>query len=147
MINSFRNEYFFLSNFYPCEITDPLTGLTFQNAEAMFQSYKCISLEERERFCNLSAKDAKALGRRVKLRTDLDWNENRDLFMFSTLVAKFTQHPQLMKKLEKTHPHDLVEGNTWNDTYWGVCNGKGENRLGELLMDIRILYATDYYKK
>jgi predicted NAD-dependent protein-ADP-ribosyltransferase YbiA (DUF1768 family) len=36
-----------------------------------------------------------------------------------------------------TAPHELVEGNWWNDTYWGICDGTGRNRLGQLLMDLR----------
>jgi predicted NAD-dependent protein-ADP-ribosyltransferase YbiA (DUF1768 family) len=31
----------------------------------------------------------------------------------------------------------LMEGNYWKDTYWGVCNGDGDNRLGEMLMRVR----------
>lgn len=41
------------------------------------------------------------------------------------------------KKLLATENALLVEGNTWNDTYWGVCNGVGKNTLGQLLMKIR----------
>ena len=25
----------------------------------------------------------------------------------------------------------------WHDTYWGVCDGVGKNRLGQLLMNLR----------
>ena len=31
----------------------------------------------------------------------------------------------------------LIEGNTWNDTFWGACNGKGLNHLGRILMTLR----------
>ena len=30
-----------------------------------------------------------------------------------------------------------IEGNTWNDTFWGVCNGQGQNWLGKILMLVR----------
>ena len=29
---------------------------------------------------------------------------------------------------------ELVEGNYWGDTFWGICNGEGTNWLGILLM-------------
>lgn len=29
------------------------------------------------------------------------------------------------------------EGNTWGDTFWGICGGQGSNMLGQLLMDVR----------
>lgn len=25
----------------------------------------------------------------------------------------------------------------WNDTFWGVCRGNGQNRLGRILMEVR----------
>lgn len=32
---------------------------------------------------------------------------------------------------------DIVEGNQWHDTFWGVCNGVGQNNLGQILMNVR----------
>ena len=31
----------------------------------------------------------------------------------------------------------LIEGNWWHDYYWGVCSGRGKNKLGEILMRVR----------
>ena len=45
--------------------------------------------------------------------------------------------PELRTKLADTEDEELIEGNTWNDTYWGVCRGVGENHLGKLLMEVR----------
>lgn len=39
--------------------------------------------------------------------------------------------------LLKTGDEELVEGNTWGDTFWGVCKGKGRNELGKILMKVR----------
>lgn len=128
----FRNEYWFLSNFYPCKVT-LLNGLTFENAEAAFQSYKVLSLEDKKRFCNLSGAEAKKLGRNIKLRPD--WNEIRLKAMYSVLMAKF-KNKDLAEKLLNT-PQYIEETNTWNDTFWGVCNGIGENKLGKCLMLVR----------
>ena len=36
----------------------------------------------------------------------------------------------------------LVEGNSWGDTFWGVCRGKGKNMLGKILMRVRKRLAT-----
>ena len=57
--------------------------------------------------------------------------------MYSICRAKFTQNPDLLKKLLDTGDAELVEGNTWGDKVWGVCNDEGENRLGKILMRIR----------
>jgi predicted NAD-dependent protein-ADP-ribosyltransferase YbiA (DUF1768 family) len=36
-----------------------------------------------------------------------------------------------------TDDEELVEGNWWNDTFWGVCRGDGENNLGKIIMKVR----------
>ena len=43
----------------------------------------------------------------------------------------------LKKKLIATGKQEIVEGNYWGDTFWGVCKGKGDNRLGKILMKER----------
>jgi predicted NAD-dependent protein-ADP-ribosyltransferase YbiA (DUF1768 family) len=45
--------------------------------------------------------------------------------------------PWLRNKLLQTEDWLLVEGNAWNDTFWGQCRGVGENNLGRILMAIR----------
>lgn len=59
--------------------------------------------------------------------------------MRSTLNAKFSQHPDLAAKLDRTGNARLVEGNTWGDVFWGVDmeTGHGESHLGKLLMELR----------
>lgn len=44
-----------------------------------------------------------------------------------------------MRQFLSTGDAELVEGNTWNDTWWGVnaTTGKGKNMLGRLLMQVR----------
>ena len=43
----------------------------------------------------------------------------------------------MTRALMDTGDAELIEGNNWNDTFWGVCNNAGENNLGKLLMKIR----------
>ena len=50
---------------------------------------------------------------------------------------KFEQHSDLAFLLKDTGSYYLEETNDWGDTYWGVCNGVGENNLGKILMEIR----------
>lgn len=54
MISSFRDEYFFLSNFYPVEIK--LDGIVYPNAEAAFQAQKTLDVEERRKFSMLTSR-------------------------------------------------------------------------------------------
>lgn len=133
-ITSFRGEYFFLSNFYECPVTVPIGSerLTFSNSEAAFQAFKCPA--RAKEFVDLTGGQAKHLGKRVQLRNN--WNDVRVGIMLAVCRAKFSQNSELMEKLVNTEEF-LVEGNTWNDTFWGVCRGNGQNWLGRILVTIR----------
>lgn len=50
---------------------------------------------------------------------------------------KFSNSPELAKMLLETGDAVLEEGNDWGDTFWGICDGKGENHLGKILMHTR----------
>jgi predicted NAD-dependent protein-ADP-ribosyltransferase YbiA (DUF1768 family) len=50
---------------------------------------------------------------------------------------KFSQNTDLRAELIATGDAYLEEGNSWNDRYWGVCDGQGENHLGKILMKVR----------
>jgi predicted NAD-dependent protein-ADP-ribosyltransferase YbiA (DUF1768 family) len=50
---------------------------------------------------------------------------------------KFSTHQELRERLLATGEAELIEGNTWNDTFWGVCKGEGQNWLGKILMEVR----------
>ena len=134
-IDSFRGKYAFLSNFYMCPVSVPVGNetLTFQNTEAAFQAMKDVS--RAKEFCGLGPSAAKRKGRDVSLRPD--WDSVKDDIMRMVIRCKFTQNHELTGLLLATEDAELVEGNTWNDRYWGVCDGRGKNRLGQLLMELR----------
>lgn len=130
-IDEFRGEYAFLSNFYETDIY--CWGFKYRNAEAAFQAMK--DPLQASAFVGLDAKAAKQLGRKVNLRKD--WEQLKEDFMFTVCYAKFTQNIELAEKLVATGDKLLIEGNTWGDVEWGVCNGKGKNLLGNILMKVR----------
>ena len=138
MIDSFSGEYAFLSNFYPSSIPFIISDTERYNAptvEHYFQAMK--SLSDEECFGILAATtpgDAKRLGRKCTLRKD--WEDVKVQVMRDALRKKFI-NTELSVRLLATGDHFLVEGNHWNDTFWGVCAGKGRNMLGHLLMEIR----------
>jgi len=134
-IDSFRGEYGFLSNFYDCKVY--YNGMTFKNSEAAYQAMKCLSAEEALSFQEHSASEAKHHGQLVKLRPD--WEQVKLRNMEEIVRAKFVQNVHLAKKLVATGDAELIEGNTWGDTYWGVDTRKkkGENHLGVILMGLR----------
>lgn len=138
IINSFRNENYFLSNFYEAPVT--YEGLTYQNNEAAFQAQKCIEPKEREAFTKLNPSEAKKAGRSVNLRKD--WEQVKVSVMADIVKAKFEQNIDLAKKLLDTGDAYLEEGNDWGDRIWGTVNGIGANHLGKILMDVREYMRT-----
>jgi ribA/ribD-fused uncharacterized protein len=113
-----------------------LDGTIYHSIEHAFQAAKTLDPDERfEIYKAPSPGQAKKLGRQVRLRSD--WETVKLEVMEYLLVQKFKQGSPLAKLLVETGDSQLVEGNTWGDTYWGVCNGIGENNLGKLLMKIR----------
>ncbi len=66
-----------------------------------------------------------------------DWEEVKEKIMYDALKAKFTQHNECRKLLLQTRDALLIE-HTKNDSYWADGgDGKGKNRLGVLLMELR----------
>jgi ribA/ribD-fused uncharacterized protein len=66
-----------------------------------------------------------------------DWDEIKENVMRKALMTKFTSDPTLNKVLKNTGTAQIVEDSP-RDSYWGVGkDGKGLNRLGVLLMEVR----------
>lgn len=131
-ITSFRGEYGFLSNFYDALVMYECS--MYPSAENAYQAAKTLNILDRENFKTISASQAKALGKKIDLRPN--WNSVKDRVMFDVVYNKFSRAP-FRQKLIATGDAELIEGNTWHDTYWGMCNGVGENKLGKILMNVR----------
>lgn len=130
-IDRFRDEYHFLSNFYPIEIE--YKGLIYPSLEHAYQADKTNDIKTKQEIINTKSPGlVKKMGRKVKMRNDF----NSILTMFELLTIKFN-NPKMRELLLSTGDAILIEGNDWNDTFWGVCNGKGKNVLGKLLMKVR----------
>lgn len=133
MIDRFRDEYYFLSNFYLCPVE--YEGQIFNCVESAFQAAKTLDKGEREKFTDMAPTKAKHAGRRVALRSD--WETVKVDIMHELIRDKFTRNPELAEMLKATGDEDLIEGNNWNDRFWGVSKGKGQNHLGKILMAVR----------
>ncbi len=69
-----------------------------------------------------------------KLRPN--WDNMKVQVMRDVLRIKFSAEP-LRSWLIATENDELIEGNDHGDEFWGVCDGVGENYLGNLLMELR----------
>jgi hypothetical protein len=139
MVDSFREAYRFLSNFYPVSIF--YQGREYPSAEHAYQAAKCPAKAEEIIDLRL-ASEAKAFGSTVPLPPD--WDQKKERIMLEILRIKFS-NIIMKKRLLATGVRILVEGNSWHDNYWGRCycgrrkgcDGSGKSRLGVLLMQVR----------
>lgn len=144
MINTFSGRWRFLSNFYPAKIEH--RGIIYPSVENFYVAmkikedqvidHKFISVQDCQEMIS-RIKDpstVKKLGKVLKVRKD--WDSVKLKIMEWAVNEKF-KDPELGKMLIDTGNEELVEGNWWNDVYWGVCNGVGENNLGKILMRVR----------
>ena len=162
-ILSFRHT--FLSNFY--EVAIVYDGITYASVEHAYQAQKfstdilanvthehvgAITRALRERGAAGTFEAGTGLFRGsqlsagdVKVAADLlgsfgyvrdGWEDNKIRLMIDLLQVKF-RNREMRKRLATTGGKYLMEGNSWDDTFWGVCEGRGLNLLGLLLMEFR----------
>jgi ribA/ribD-fused uncharacterized protein len=148
VVPRFDEDYFFLSNFYeaPTEFLMDGEKVIMPTGEHAFQAAKFHAMHDLDRGRRMdyirhvasqpSPSKAKYAGRSVKIDSD-KWDSIKIECMREVVWQKFYQHYDLRAQLITTDDAMLVEGNTWNDTYWGRVNGKGYNKLGVILMEVR----------
>lgn len=130
-IDAFNGDYRWLSNFSPM-------GGCFPTAEHHYQARKARTPYDAIYVMSAPTPNlAKHRGRAIHVRED--WEEIKLDVMYDILILKFSIEP-VQTMLIETGNAELIEGNTWGDTFWGVCKGKGDNYLGELLMCVREHY-------
>jgi ribA/ribD-fused uncharacterized protein len=133
MISRFHGQYSFLSNFAPVDIA--YEDMLYHSVEHAYVAAKTLNPIECAHIAALDTPaKAKQYGKSIDLRAD--WNDVR-LRVMETLLRKKFNNLHYKTLLLRTGTEDIVEGNTWGDTFWGVCEGEGENNLGKLLMQIR----------
>lgn len=134
MITAFRGRWTKLGNYSSCVVF--YQGHAYQSVEHAYQAQKSTNpAVQRAIRDQPTPATAKRLARIVTLR--LDWEGIKIPLMRELLREKFSQEPECSVLLS-TGDQELVEGNWWNDTFWGQCPvGVGENWLGRLLMELR----------
>lgn len=133
VIDSFRGDFGFLSNFYESSIW--YRGKQYRSVEHAYQATKAPDESTHETIRNARSPGvAKRLGKAVPLPND--WEREKVALMRDLVREKF-KNPLLRALLVATEGAALVEGNTWNDRFWGVYRGMGQNWLGRILTDVR----------
>jgi N-glycosidase YbiA len=139
-ITHFRDEHHFLSNFYPAPIE--YEGMMYDTVEHAYQAAKSDDDAVRRKVqVAASPAAAKSMGKRIPRREN--WFAVNLGILEALVRQKFTHYPELGAKLVATGDTELIEGNTWNDKFFGMVQDKktgawkGENHLGKILMRVR----------
>lgn len=135
-----EKPYGMFSNLYRRPIN--FEGEIFQTSEHAYQAGKARKEEVRTWLMAAPSPALLAMAAHGLYVWDVhpDWSKTKFDRMKRILLAKFTQHQDLQELLLSTGDKRLVEAATVDNAVnrlWGEVNGKGKNKLGELLMEVR----------
>lgn len=148
VVKTFTDSHFFLSNFWEADVQLTIHDrpVMFSSSEAAYQALKHRAMDEDDLvgqwdyITRCSEADnpgfSKKVGRACPMNVS-KWDSIKDNAMREVVFAKFLQNSDLCARLLETGSAMLVEGNTWGDVYWGRVDGRGLNRLGVILMEVR----------
>jgi len=125
-----------------------MEGQPWRSTEHYFQAQKFIGTPYVEviQNCNTPRK-ALDTSREFEFWKRDDWNDVKLKVMYLALLAKFTQHERLSALLLSTGRRKIAE-HTFTDNVWGDGgDGRGQNYLGKLLMDVRCVINGHRDKK
>jgi ribA/ribD-fused uncharacterized protein len=128
--------YGWLASFSPHPIT--ILGQPYKTVAHFYLSQKFRGTPlERLIIKAPSPAEAKKIARNYCISVRRDWQAIREDIMYHGIRAKFKDHADLRALLINTLDSKLVEGPI-DDLFWGCgVDGKGQNRMGALLMRIR----------
>jgi len=131
-----QQPYGCFSNFsqHPFE----LDGLRWPTSEHYFQAQKFEGTPYAEQIRQApTPKQAANLGRSRFHPLRPDWNDVKDDVMRRAVLAKFRAHYPILAVLLSTEDEQIIEKSA-KDYYWGCGReGTGQNRLGQILMEVR----------
>lgn len=141
-----EKPYGAFSNLYKCPVE--FEGTVFPTSEHAYQAGKARKPAVRQWILSAPTPALAAMAAHGLYVWDVvpDWAQTKFERMRAVLRAKFDQHPALRELLLSTGTARLVEAGTVNNAVnrlWGEVEGKGENMLGVMLMELRTAYAKE----
>ncbi len=117
-----------------------LDSVYWPTSEHYFQAQKFVGTPHVEAIRGASTpKQASEMGRDRTRPLRADWEQVKDDVMRRAVLRKFEGHADIKAVLVSTGDALIVE-NAPGDYYWGCGkNGTGLNRLGTILMEVRIV--------
>ena len=129
------DPYYEFTNFYRRPVH--IDGKDWPTTEHYYQAQKFTDSAVKEHIRRMRSPREAFEFSRGHISDRSNWDDVKEDIMRIALFHKFEQHPDLREKLFATGGKRLVEHSP-HDSYWGDGgDGKGKNRLGELLMEVR----------
>ena len=129
------DPYYEFTNFYRRPVH--IDGKDWPTTEHYYQAQKFTDSAVKEHIRRMRSPREAFEFSRGHVSDRSNWDDVKEDIMRIALFHKFEQHPDLQEKLIATGGKRLVEHSP-RDSYWGDGgDGKGKNRLGELLMEVR----------
>ena len=138
-VDEFRGSHYFLSNDSPSPIE--FEGIRYPTVDHAFTAARTLNETDRRRIAGIeSPAEARRTARELEVRPD--WEKEQGPIMLALVRQKF-QSEREKSRLLSTGNSTLIYGNTRGDQTWGkdVKTGQGENRLGNILMQVRDEHA------
>lgn len=139
--NTRNKKFSFMSNFYPSKLL--IDGKEYWHVEGYYQSQKFAEI-------NKSAEDhirtalSPALCKKVAYSYPLppsrkkEWDEGlKDKIMKRGVLCKFITDKYLTESLISTGDTMLIEDNIYDEYWANGTGGRGLNKLGDILMNVR----------
>lgn len=133
---STNGPYGELSNFASFPVFE--SGVIWSTAEHYYQAakFKTSSIREEIRRAKTPLK-AKEIARKFANNLDREWDDICLTVMYSTVLLKIQQNPEIHELLIGTMGAEIIEISK-DDVFWGrTVDGRGANYLGKILMLIR----------
>lgn len=152
LINVFRGEHRFLSNFYKLKKPVVFEGMKYDTVECAYVSSKTVHAGTRYRVSLMNPSVAKKFGDGIfknSISPNPKWSDEYRIEVMTDLVRqKFKKNPDLAEKLIATKDAELIEGNYWHNNFFGVCfcghcpkekrrPPEQRNNLGKILEKVR----------
>lgn len=135
-----EKPYGALSNLYRREVE--FEGRVYPTSEHAYQAGKASKPAVRDWILSAPSPSLAAMAAHGLYTWDIvpNWSQIKFARMRAVLCAKFNQHEDLRELLISTGQARLVEAGTVNNAVnrlWGEVDGKGQNMLGVMLMELR----------
>ena len=141
----YEQEFYVLSNFSSFQVDWRSRRFSTSEHAYHWESFWCRQGEvHRAKILDArSAHEAFSYAQQFKADRRTNWDDIKTKVMRGIICEKALQNPYVFKKLMESGDRKLIE-NSWRDDFWGWGpNRDGQNKLGELWMDVRAEFRAE----